>query len=204
MFSWSDSILDRVYSFANILGILGTFLVVVSLSLIYFTGAEMAKRSTKKWHNSEEDAHNKTKRLEKTELELAKTKKQLELTGKIIAPPTISLINKTIEKVGHGMVAKLTFQSSKPEGLPPLAFKAKVTKGNAKITLFDLDINDESIPQSNIGQEIPVISHDGKYATTNFYTINSPRASIRVDVTGPAKVEISGKYLNTPVVITIP
>jgi hypothetical protein len=199
MWSWWDSIekVSKFYTYMQIsIAVFGFF----TASATYFS-IKAANRISEIQSEKESETH---KRLEATEAANKDLRAKMDHTEKIIAPPTISLIKKIIEKASHGLVAKLTFQSSKADGLPPLSFKAKIIEGNSKITLFDLDINDESIQQTNIGNGFPEISPDGKHATTKFHTINSPTASIRIDVDSPAKVGISGKYLKSPVVITIP
>lgn len=199
MWSWWNSI-EAVSKFNTYMQISIVVFGFLTASATYLSN-KAANRISEIQAKKESETH---KRLEATEAANKELQAKMDHTEKVIAPPTISLTKKTIEKASHGLVAKLTFKSSKPDGLPPLSFKAKIMEGNSKITLFDLDINDESIQQTNIGNGFPEISPDGKQATTKFHTINSPRASIRIDVDNPAKVEISGKYLNTPVVITIP
>lgn len=199
MWSWWDSaeIVSKFNTYMQISIVVFGFLTASATYLSNKAANRISEIQAKK----EIETH---KRLEAAEEANKELRTKMDHTEKVIAPPTISLIKKIIEKASHGLVAKLTFQSSKADGLPPLSFKAKIIDGNSKITLFDLDINDESIQQTNIGNGFPEISADGKHATTNFHTINSPKASIRIDVDSPSKVEISGKYLKSPVVITIP
>ena len=130
--------------------------------------------------------------------------KKLEETAKSVAPPEFTLENVKIEKGKAGLIARIRFKSKSPGGFHTLPFKAKIVEGTSKITLFFLDM-DSSIPQTNIGVEHPfdVINPDGKSASTEFLINNSNRADLRLDVSSPAKVLITGKYLKRPTLIDV-
>lgn len=148
--------------------------------------------------NNIKESSKKTKILEK----------KIEQTAIKVAPPIMLLRSKKIEKNNGNISAILRFKSIKSTGLTisftPISFEARIIEGNSKIASFDLDAGSE-IPQTNMGvaKPYPTIASDGKSASTEFYTYSPTTADLRLDMSAPAKVQISGKYLKSPVIIDV-
>lgn len=183
--------------------VISTGLTAIVAIIYYFSNDRLSDlRKAKEKYDSIKLANYSTA-ISKTSFDNKELRAKMDHTEKVLAPPSISLESKKIEHHSQGICAKLRFKSSKIDSLPALTFKMKIIEGDSKIMGFDLDI-DSPIHQNRNSDNFPKISEDGKTATVNFYTINSTKADIRIDVSAPAKAIITGKYIDSPVTITIP
>jgi len=145
--------------------------------------------------------------LEEAKTSKEKTKKleaQANETAKILSPPIITLAKYDIEKKHSAIFVSIKFKSSKRQPLPELSFRARITKGDAKILNFHADTEYSFIHFTNDPDTFEKMASDGRSATTVFSPTNSEKADLLLIVSGPSELEITGKYLKSPAAITIP
>jgi hypothetical protein len=181
-------------------------LAIANYDRIHFKGGGFDVKTMRKEINLAKDSAIDEIRKEVSEqkesiaLLINEQDEKLRKTIEMAAPPTLSLLDKNIEKTDSGYKAILRFKPSKNQLLGQIALMSKITdETNAKITKFWPKLG----PAFITGPDSEKISNDGKEAILTYGLMAVGYPEVELHLSDSAKVEVSGNLLTEQVVFEI-
>ncbi len=136
-----------------------------------------------------EDSRHSQKIIIETQKKIFSLEKDLMRTAEIAKPPVLSFYSKKIKKVENGYAALLSFKPSKNRHLGQIKFYVKILdESDAKI----IDFWPEGAFSHGEGSK--KITENGKEALIIYSMIGIGYPKVKLTISKPAKVSISGSH----------